>query len=422
MPLFILDPYLCALWAKSEKRLGFYFQSLISLDSELRKIGASLIIRLGDPVEEIGKLLSSYSIVKVFLNSEHTPFGRSRDKKIKRVCEREGVEVVFCQDSYLNPPGSVTKDDGSPYTVFTPYHKKASKCKVTSPLPVQAHFFEAIPSRSVLEIPQLARYQGVGLPGFEPGFSGAKVLMAKAEKLYQYAELRDMPAIDSTTKISPYLRFGVVSPRQVYYALGDEKSEFTHLIRRQLFWRDFYAQIGWHYPNVYRKCFRQKFESIRWENNEDFIDLWKAGRTGFPIVDAGMRELNHTGFMHGRVRMVTASFLVKNLHVDWRIGLRYFAEKLIDYDPAVNNGNWQWVASTGCDPQPYFRVFNPWRQQKKFDPECVYIKRWVHELATCSAKDIHSLEKTNDIYLEKIVDLRETSEQIKLWFKEAGQQ
>ena len=183
-----------------------------------------------------------------------------------------------------------------------------------------------------------------------------------------------------------------MSPRQVFHFFDDDEAELAELIRRQLYWRDFYKQIALNFPHVYQKSFRTQYDSISWTNDRKLFKLWKIGETGFPIVDAGMRELNQTGFMHNRVRMITASFLVKNLHVDWRAGAEYFAEKLIDYDPAVNNGNWQWAASTGCDAQPYFRIFNPWRQQKNFDPDCIYIKKWVPELATFSAKEIHSLE------------------------------
>ena len=177
----------------------------------------------------------------------------------------------------------------------------------------------------------------------------------------------------------------------------------------------------WIHQYVYQKSFRAQYDAISWTNDRRLFKLWKIGETGFPIVDAGMRELNQTGFMHNRVRMITASFLVKNLHVDWRAGAEYFAEKLIDYDPAVNNGNWQWAASTGCDAQPYFRIFNPWRQQKNFDPDCLYIKKWVPDLATFSAKEIHSIETEDGKYLKKIINLRETAEQTKLMFKQASQ-
>ena len=188
-----------------------------------------------------------------------------------------------------------------------------------------------------------------------------------------------------------------------------------------MFFCKFYKQIALNFPHVYKKSFRAQYDTVSWTNDSKLFKLWKLGQTGFPIVDAGMRELNQTGFMHNRVRMITASFLVKNLHVDWREGAKYFAEKLIDYDPAVNNGNWQWAASTGCDAQPYFRIFNPWRQQKNFDPDCTYIKIWVPELAGFSAKEIHAMEATEGKYLRKIVNLRETAEETKLMFKQAAQ-
>jgi len=207
-----------------------------------------------------------------------------------------------------------------------------------------------------------------------------------------YQQQRDYPALSAGSGLSAYLKFGCCSVREAYYAvietLGSE-----HPLLRQLYWRDFFTHIGFHFPHVFGHAFHRKYDALAWQNNQDDFLRWTEGRTGFPIVDAGLRELNQTGGMHNRVRMIAASFLVKDLHISWRWGERYFAQHLIDYDPCVNNGNWQWAASTGCDAQPYFRIFNPWLQQKKFDVDCLYIKRWLPELRPFSATMIHQWHK-----------------------------
>jgi deoxyribodipyrimidine photo-lyase len=213
-------------------------------------------------------------------------------------------------------------------------------------------------------------------------------ILKKLSSFSQYQKLRDFPAEEFSTSLSPYMKFTVCSPREVYYAICDRLSSRHELIRA-LYWRDFFTCIAFFFPHVFKSSFNPKFDKLKWSNNKKAFERWCEGTTGFPIVDAGMRELNTTGYMHNRVRMITASFLIKDLHIDWRWGEKYFAQNLIDYDPAVNNGNWQWVASTGCDAQPYFRIFNPWSQQKKFDADCLYIKRWVPELEKVPIKNIH---------------------------------
>ena len=224
-----------------------------------------------------------------------------------------------------------------------------------------------------------------------------------------YDEERNYPSLSATTGLSAYNKFGLCSVREFFYAVVDQFSE-GHTLISELYWRDFFTHIGFHHPKVFGHCFHEKYEKLHWKNDESLFQCWCEGRTGFPIVDAGMRELNATGYMHNRVRMIVASFLCKDLHIDWRWGERYFAQKLIDYDPCVNNGNWQWAASTGCDAQPYFRIFNPWLQQKKFDKEALYIKKWIPNLNNLSSSSIHNLykekarQKNSSDYPAPIVD------------------
>ena len=419
--LFIIDRNLSKLWERSEKRRGFYFSSLVSLERSLASRGASLLIREGEPSQEIGKIVTEFEINTVFLNREDTPYGLTRDKKIVTSCGDLGVHVELCSDDHLTAPGLVTKDDGSPYTVFTPYYKKALKFEVPTPGKPSLESLVKISGVQSQRFPEISRWCSVENPGYELHSVDTEKILLRLKKVKDYKKSRDIPSEDGTTRLSAFLRFGILSARQVFHYFDDEETEVAELIRRQLYWRDFYKQIALNFPHVYKKSFRSQYDTISWTNDPKLFKLWKVGQTGFPIVDAGMRELNQTGFMHNRVRMITASFLVKNLHIDWRVGARYFAEKLVDYDPAVNNGNWQWAASTGCDAQPYFRIFNPWRQQKNFDPDCIYIKRWVPELTDFSAKEIHALEATEGNYLRKIISLRETAEETKLKFKQASQ-
>ncbi len=238
-----------------------------------------------------------------------------------------------------------------------------------------------------------------------------------------YATTRDFPSLDKTTHLSPHLKFNTCSCREIYYAMKENLSAHSPLIR-SLYWRDFFTSIAFYFPHVFGKPFHKKYESLSWSYDLKKFHLWCEGKTGFPIVDAGMRELKETGFMHNRVRMIAASFLVKDLHIDWLWGEKYFAKTLIDYDPAINNGNWQWVASTGCDAQPYFRIFNPWLQQKKFDPDCIYIKKWIPELEKLSSKEIHGwyLEKNHTEstdYFEPMLDHSVESKKALFKYKQA---
>lgn len=381
LPCFIFDdrqlktnPY------HSENAVAFMLGSLKSLDQALRKRGGRLFYFQGQPSEVVSRLIKEYEIQAVFLNGDYTPFSQKRDLEISKVCAEQGAELRAFEDVLLNPPRKVLKKDGSPYRVFTPFWKFSRTIPVKVP---QENSFENYFKKPVefelkapFEVIKASPSPRVLLKG---GREEALSLLKKIENLEAYNIKRDFPAEDFTSQLSAHNKFGTLSVREFFHhivrVLGVD-----HPLVTQLYWRDFFTHIGFHFPHVFGHAFRREYEGIPWRKDEEDFERWCAGQTGFPLVDAGMRQLNATGYMHNRVRMVVASFLVKDLHLDWRWGERYFAQKLIDYDPAVNNGNWQWAASTGCDAQPYFRVFNPWRQQERFDPEGVYMKTWVPEL------------------------------------------
>lgn len=416
LPVFVIDRQLVDRWQHADKRLAFLYQSVRQLEQAISERGGKLVVMEGAPDESLGSLIPQHNVSDVFLNRDYTPLASGRDQNIAAVCEQRGVSLHCADDLVLNTPSAVKKDDGNPYVVFTPYFRRASALPVAPPEMLSDGVFLDVSGPTLEDSASIAGYLSLSLDRFEPGIAGAAAALERISQLGQYGTLRDIPATEQTSRLSAHLRFGTCSARQVHSAVAETLGR-DHPLIRQLYWRDFYMQIAWHYPHVYRGAFRREYDRIEWRYSAEDFERWKAGETGFPIVDAGMRELAQTGFMHNRVRMIVASFLTKNLHIDWRLGEAHFAAQLVDYEPAVNNGNWQWGASTGCDAQPYFRVFNPWRQQEKFDKDCAYIKRWVPELAAYPAKAIHRLEREGDFYLPQIVNLKQSAEEIKLAFK-----
>ncbi len=416
IPVFIIDPQLLGKWREAEKRLTFLTMALRKLDEALRAHGSRLAVFEGKPVDVVSNLIDSHALDGVFINRDYTPVAIRRDADLRNLCQTKKVDFFTYTDQLLNEPEYVAKADGTPYTIFTPYYNKARQLRVLEPVELD---------QSNLEYFDHGTSPGpINLTGHSSDLEQLTSLdvedkLDRISDLSDYDASRDMPGIEGTARLSALMRFGLVSVRQVYQTVSRAHSH-THGLIKQLYWRDFYFQIGYHFPHVYRSPFREKYRNIPWRDEEATFEKWQQGKTGFPIVDAGMRELQATGYMHNRVRMITASFLTKNLHIDWRKGEAHFGRHLIDHDPAVNNGNWQWGASTGCDAQPYFRVFNPWRQQKRFDKECRYIKRWIPELAKHSAKEIHALETREDYYLPKITDLKTSAEQSKAMFKAAS--
>lgn len=372
VPIFIFDrDILDELEEKADRRVEFIHSALQDLQKQLAGMGSSLEVYYGFPVDVFRELLKKYRIGKVFTNHDYEPYARERDETIARLLREAGTGFHTFKDQVIFEKSEVIKDDGKPYTVFTPYSRKW-KGKLDdfylSSFPTEKYFsnFYRQPD---LQIPSLESmgFQATGQQFPSPAW--------KRELITRYKEQRDFPGMPGTSRLSVHLRFGTISIRE----LAREAGALNDTFLGELTWRDFYQAILWHFPQVVGHAFKPEYDRIPWRNNEKEFEAWCQGQTGYPIVDAGMRELNQTGYMHNRVRMIVASFLVKHLLVDWRWGEAWFAKKLLDYDLAANNGGWQWAAGSGCDAAPYFRIFNPYLQTKKFDPELKYIRQWVPE-------------------------------------------
>ncbi len=411
---------------KSERAVQCMIEGLEDLSDQLRAKKGKLYLLYGIAHEVIETLIKQEDIDAVFVNTDYTPFSVKRDKAIEKICKEYDAAFHSYHDVLLHDPESITKSNGTSYGVFTPFYKKSHVQPVSNPMQlVRNHNFytKALKSEKKDTIKKilLKQYSAQHIKG---GRSSGLKILKHLENFKRYVQDRDFPAI-ATTNLSAYLKFGMLSIREVYHAIKDTLGSH-HPLLRQLYWRDFWTYVGYYSPRVYSGAYHEQYNDLDWSNDRHAFKLWSDGNTGFPIVDAGMRQLNQTGFMHNRVRMIVASFLTKDLHINWQWGERYFAQHLIDYDPALNNGNWQWAASTGCDPQPYFRIFNPWLQQKKFDPECEYIKRWVPELASATNKVIHTWYKSCKDYNSHlkypcpIVDHAQESEFAKKWYKKAN--
>ncbi len=411
LPVFILDERQVANPFFGENSFCFMLQSLIELDVELRQFQSQLYIFKGIPGEIIAKLTEQYPVEALFVNRDYTPFSRERDQALKAICMKKGIRFNTYADSLLTEPELVHKDDGTPYTVFTPFFKKARQLAVSQPeylFPDHFYHGEVEGSSNIERVKNLLPTSREELR-FKGGRSEGLLLLKKIENLENYALTRNLPAEPGTSLLSPHHKFGTISIRETYHRV---KLCFDneHPLIGELYWRDFFTHILFHFPQVLGNPFRAQYDSIEWKTDPELFDRWARGQTGFPIVDAGMRELVATGFMHNRVRMIVASFLVKDLHLDWRLGEQFFSRHLSDYDPAVNNGNWQWAASTGCDAQPYFRIFNPWSQQQKYDYQCVYIKQWVTELQSVPVEAIHNLYRKFPLQLNYPVPMVDHSE------------
>lgn len=373
VPLFIFDRnILDKLEDKSDRRVEFIHSALQTMQVELNTLGTTIDVRYGYPADVWNDLLQDYSIGAVYTNHDYDPYALNRDQGISQLLASNGIPFHTYKDQVIFEKDEVVKDDGKPYTVFTPYSRKW-KAKLTEfsliGYPTENHFTQFYPQPSKA-IPSLHH---MGFSGSGKPFPGRLI---KSELVKKYKEQRDIPGIEGTSKLGVHLRFGTLSIRKLASYVRSLSESFLN----ELIWRDFYHMILWHFPQVGKGyAFKKEYDRIVWRNNEDEFKAWCTGKTGYPIVDAGMRELNATGFMHNRVRMITASFLVKHLLIDWRWGEAYFAQKLLDFDLAANNGGWQWAASSGCDAAPYFRVFNPALQTQKFDPQLHYIRKWVPE-------------------------------------------
>ena len=373
VPIFIYDTdILDQLEDKKDKRVAFIDEALHAIQNDLLPLETSLQVHHGKPIDIFKKLVENFSISTVFTNHDYELYALERDEQIREFLTTSGISFQTYKDHVIFEKNEVVKPNGQPYTVFTPYSKVWLKKMDDS-------YFSSHPTQKYFS--NFYKYEPQPLPtleaiGFEPVEGAFPPKEWKKEIILNYSETRDIPGIEGTSKIGVHLRFGTVSVRELARFAKEHNATYLN----ELIWREFYQMITWHFPRVGKGlAFKPAYDHIKWINNEEDFKRWCEGSTGYPIVDAGMRELNTTGFMHNRVRMVTASFLTKHLLIDWRWGEAYFAQKLLDFEFASNNGGWQWAAGSGCDAAPYFRIFNPYLQTKKFDPSLTYIKKWVPE-------------------------------------------
>ncbi|WP_226064950.1 cryptochrome/photolyase family protein [Kaistella polysaccharea] len=373
LPVFIFDTeILSKLENKEDRRVDYIVQTLQTLNQFLEKTGKSIKILHGKPIDLFKKLSEEYDHSGVICNEDYEPSAIKRDLEIKEFLTSKGIDFQSFKDQVHFHKDEILKSDGTPYTIYTPYSKQwLQKYDIEN--------IEHFPSEKHLNRLIDVEPQNLSLKqiGFKKTGYEFEIPHIDPDIIKNYHETRNFPTL-KTSEMSVHLRFGTVSVRK----LAAEGGKLNQTYLKELIWREFFMQILYHFPKVVHQSFKKKYDHISWIYDENLLKKWQEGKTGYPIVDAGMRQLNETGFMHNRVRMVCASFLTKHLLMDWRIGEAYFAEKLLDYDLSSNNGNWQWSAGSGCDAAPYFRVFNPTEQQKKFDPEFIYIKKWVPEFGS----------------------------------------
>lgn len=373
LPIFIFDrDILDQLEDKDDRRVEFIHLALMEMHKKLEAVGSGMHIYQGRPLDVFAELLNTYDVKNVFTNHDYEPYAIRRDNAVKELLHANGASFQTYKDQVIFERSEVVKDDGKPYTIFTPYSRKWKAALAANPL----HTF---PAEKLID----AFYKGPARPmislndlGFKPRGLAFPSVVVRDELIKKYSENRNFPALPGTSRLGVHLRFGTISIRD----LARRAMGLNETFLNELIWRDFYHMILWHFPQVGEgKSFKPAYDFIQWRNNESEFEKWCKGQTGYPIVDAGMRELNETGFMHNRVRMITASFLTKHLLIDWRWGEAYFARQLLDFDFAANNGGWQWAAGSGCDAAPYFRIFNPALQTEKFDKKGLYIRKWVPE-------------------------------------------
>lgn len=390
LPLYIYDTnILSGLENKKDARVEFIYNSLNEIQASLQENGSSLITEHGTPMDVFKKLLQDYDVGSVFTNHDYEPYALDRDEKVGDLMLEHGISFVDFKDQVIFEKNEIVKDNGKPYTTFTPYCNKWKKS--LQEIDIKKYRTEPFLNNFVKNVkPQILTLEDIGFQETGMTFPPKKF---EKEIIGNYGSYRDFPFRESTSRLGVHIRFGTISIRDITAkALNHSEAWLNELI-----WREFFMMILFHFPYVIERSFKPEYDDIGWRNDEHEFGLWCEGRTGYPLIDAGMRELKHTGYMHNRVRMVAASFLVKNLLIDWRWGERFFADNLLDYELSSNNGNWQWVAGTGCDAAPFFRIFNPIIQQKKFDPDFAYIKKWVPGFGTSS-------------YPEPVVDLNYSRE------------
>ncbi|PWH85308.1 cryptochrome/photolyase family protein [Brumimicrobium oceani] len=374
-PIFIFDKNILNELKSEDQRVLYIYKHIQKIKKQYKEHGSDLLVYYGEPKEIFKQLIAEHKISSVYTNRDYEPYAKTRDEEIAHLLEEQDIKFRTLKDHVIFERNEVVKGDGTPYRVFTPYMKQWKK-------ELSDFHLKTYPTEKYFENLKQSKEASTLISLKEMGFSDEQTqdfpsIEASDKIIKDYENTRDIPAIRGTTRMSLHLRFGTISIRELCQQGRKNEKYFNELI-----WRDFYQMILDHFPKSADQSFKPQYDNIPWENNEAHLKAWKEGKTGYPIVDAGMRELNATGFMHNRVRMVVASFLTKHLMTDWRLGEAYFAEKLLDYEMASNVGGWQWAASSGVDAQPYFRVFNPTSQHKKFDPNDKYIKKWVPEYGT----------------------------------------
>ena len=401
LPLFIFDPEILGSLPQDDARVNFIHINLQQIREKLQNtVGASLAVFFNNPEDVFKDLLQTNTVKAVYTNEDYEPYAIKRDSAISQLLAGQQVPFVNCKDQVVFAKNEITKDDGNPYVVYTPYMRKWK-----STLNPEQHL-KAYPSENQLnKLVRDADLPNLSLTdiGFRPSKIQVPDYLADKTLMDEYGAKRDFPAVNGTSHLGPHLRFGTVSIRQLARKALESKEE-TFL--NELIWREFFMQILWHFPRTVHESFKKRYDNIVWRNNTSEFEKWKNGKTGYALVDAGMRELNATGYMHNRVRMLVASFLCKHLLIDWRWGEAYFAEKLLDFELSSNVGNWQWASGSGVDAAPYFRIFNPMTQIEKFDKQRIYIQKWIPEFGT-------------DAYPEKMVDHKAARERCLATYKAA---
>lgn len=400
LPIFIFDTEILDKLPENDARITFIFNTLQKMRNTLQdEYGSSIAMFYGKPKEIFKQLIEDYDVSKVFTNRDYEPYARERDEEIQSFLEDNDIEFITYKDQVIFEKDEVVKKDGDPYVVYTPYMRTWKKN-------FKDHDLKIYYTNDYLDnLVKNSRLPNLSLSdmGFKKSSQEIKDYDVTPTLIKEYEDTRNFPAKEATSRLGPHLRFGTVSVRKmVKKAIAEENETFWE----ELIWREFFMQILWHFPETKDQSFKSKYDRIEWRNNKEDFEKWCEGKTGYPLVDAGMRQLNESGFMHNRIRMLTGSFLCKHLLIDWRWGEAYFAEKLHDYEMASNVGNWQWVAGSGVDAAPYFRIFNPTTQIKKFDKDHKYIKKWVPEYE-------------EDTYPEKMVDHKEARERCLETYKSA---
>ena len=400
VPIFIFDTEILESLPEDDARVTFIFENLQKMRDQLQnEHDSSIAMYHGTPEKVFKQILKEFEVKKVFTNRDYEPYAKERDEEIKKLLEDNDVEFKDFKDQVIYESGEVLKSDGDPYIVYTPY--KNTWMDQFKDKELEFHYTARYTDNYIKN----SRLPNLSLSdmGFKKSSIEVPDYKVTPGLIKDYEKKRNFPGTDATSHLGPHLRFGTVSVRQM---IRDADKEKNKTFLEELVWREFFMQVLEHYPNTVTDSFRKKYDKVKWRNNKSEFKKWKEGKTGYPLVDAGMRQLNKTGFMHNRVRMVVGSFLCKHLLIDWRWGEAYFAEKLLDYEMSSNVGNWQWVAGSGVDAAPYFRIFNPTTQIEKFDKDKKYIKEWVEEYGT-------------DDYPEKMVDHKEARERALDTYKSA---